>query len=282
DTALTEALTNNQTKVLQMLLEHGADFKTADNWHNLPLVRAAEMNRVNALKLLLEKEDPLSQTCADALGAAAGNGRTENIKILLEKGVPPDAKGSSGKTALAKACESGQTEAVKLLAEKGADMNLADKNGISPLMAAVLRGKTETARFLLKNRSSGTDLSQILKSVIRTGNGNMAELLIGEGADPNAADEETGRTFLLMACETGNTEMVRLFLQKGADVNAAEKRSGTTPLMVAAQRGNAELVRLLLEKGADKKVRNQLGFTASDMAANEQIREILAKGTVEK
>ncbi|MEZ4524796.1 MAG: ankyrin repeat domain-containing protein [Desulfobacterales bacterium] len=79
------------------------------------MVRAAEMNRANALKLLLEKEDPFSQTLRGCTGVAAGNGRTENIKILLEKGVHLMPKAVPGKTVLAKACESGQTEAVKLL-----------------------------------------------------------------------------------------------------------------------------------------------------------------------
>ncbi|MEZ4524795.1 MAG: ankyrin repeat domain-containing protein [Desulfobacterales bacterium] len=150
-------------------------------------------------------------------------------------------------------------------------MNLADKNGIS-LMAAVLRGKTETARFLLKNRSSGTDLFQILKSVIRTGNGNMAEFLIGEGAIRMLQMRKQAGLCFLWLVKPGIRKWSGFFLQKGADVECSGKRSGTTPLMVAAQRGNAELVRLLLEKGADSRPEPVGVFKKPDMGCDEQIR----------
>jgi ankyrin repeat protein len=77
----------------------------------------------------------------------------------------------------------------------------------------------------------------------------VAEVLLGAGADTEIR-ESYGRTpLLLVARETGSLEMARRLLKAGADVNARD-RSGSTPLELAAWRGFRELVDLLLDRGA--------------------------------
>jgi ankyrin repeat protein len=50
---------------------------------------------------------------------------------------------------------------------------------------------------------------------------------------------------------------------------------GTSALMIAAANGHAEIVRILLEKGANATLKNKFDKTASDAAANEEIRKLI-------
>ncbi len=78
-----------------------------------------------------------------------------------------------------------------------------------------------------------------------------------------------------------DVEGVRRELAGGADVNA-RTRDGATPLMLAVKYGQSpvELVRLLVEAGAELEARDQRGFTAVAMAAeqpNADVTRFLAR-----
>ena len=78
----------------------------------------------------------------------------------------------------------------------------------------------------------------------------MAERLLRNGADANAADHD-GWTPLHWACQNGHGDVARLLLvDHGADANAADN-TGETPLHVACSGGHGDIARLLLERGAD-------------------------------
>ena len=103
---------------------------------------------------------------------------------------------------------------------------------------------------------------------VRENNVGIVEVLIANGADPQAADGH-GWTPLHHAAWLGsNQEIAELLIRHGADVKAATPRKvevyeGTlrviptevvarfTPLHAAAYRGNADMVRLLIAHGAD-------------------------------
>ncbi|CAI7849775.1 unnamed protein product [Closterium sp. NIES-54] len=77
-------------------------------------------------------------------------------------------------------------------------------------------------------------------------------------SSPLPATPQHGATLLHHAVRTGNVEMARLLLQKGADVNAADQW-GWTPMHVAAQSGRIEMVRALLVLGGKTRVQAQVG-----------------------
>jgi uncharacterized protein len=95
----------------------------------------------------------------------------------------------------------------------------------------------------------------------------MFELLLGAGADPNAAlhgDE----TPLMIAARTGRPGPVKSLLIRGAHVNAKERR-GQTALMWASAEGNAEVVEILLAAGADFRSPLSSGYTPLFFAVRE-------------
>ena len=62
-----------------------------------------------------------------------------------------------------------------------------------------------------------------------------------------------GWTALICACSsehTTTTELVNLLVARGADINA-EDQYGRTPLMLASGAGNDDVVKVLLDRGVD-------------------------------
>jgi FOG: Ankyrin repeat len=60
------------------------------------------------------------------------------LELWLNRGVPVNARDSSGRTALMITAENGHSDATKYLLERGADINAQDANGRTALIGAVL------------------------------------------------------------------------------------------------------------------------------------------------
>jgi ankyrin repeat protein len=94
----------------------------------------------------------------------------------------------------------------------------------------------------------------------------IVRLLLNRGADINAQDE-WGRTALMIAADGGYLETVKLLLDWEANVHLRDS-NGNKALMRAAWKGHLEIVRSLLERGADvNTVDEKHGYTALLLAA---------------
>jgi ankyrin repeat protein len=49
--------------------------------------------------------------------------------------------------------------------------------------------------------------------------------------------------------------------------------------MIASANGHTEVVKVLLERGANTELRNQSGKSAADVAANDEIRDLILSRT---
>ena len=86
----------------------------------------------------------------------------------------------------------------------------------------------------------------------------IAEVLLEEGADVDATDEE-GRTPLFYS-NGMSPELTDLFLKRGGNLNARDEYN-RSPLHSADEHYSPDVVRLLLEKGIDVKATDVGGFT---------------------
>lgn len=84
--------------------------------------------------------------------SAHGN-RLEEMKLLLQKGAEINAKSCDGVTPLHLAVQEGYKDVVELLLVKGADINAADSFGVTSLHLSVRGGHTEITRLLLGEMS---------------------------------------------------------------------------------------------------------------------------------
>jgi ankyrin repeat protein len=189
-----------------------------------------------------------------SIHTAARAGNVGEVKRQLAWGVNPNSRTFWYlETPLILAATYGRTEIVKLLLEKGADVNLGNEGSETPLHYAARHGHIKVMEILLENGADvsekGTGCGMPLQWAAQTGQIKAAELLLAHGADihQKGTDEWTA---LGTAVSHGQVEMVKYLLSKGADVNARAIYGGT-PLHVAAWRNYVEIGRILLEHDAD-------------------------------
>lgn len=168
----------------------------------------------------------------EELRTAAGQGKLDALKALLDAGTPVDAKGAQDWTALHAAVLAGEAEAAALLLERGADPNARGRYDLTPLHWAAMKGRAD-----------------------------LVKLLVKRGAKVDARDLWS-RTPLHSAA---NEKVVRTLVELGAQVNVQDGK-GVTPLHVAR---NEDVANVLLELKSDLRVRTNAGLTALELEVSQ-------------
>lgn len=81
----------------------------------------------------------------------------------------------------------------------------------------------------------------------------------------NTCTKRGSSSLLHIACRTGNLEMASMLLMRGASIDAKNDQ-GSTPLMIALAFRHEEAALLLLLQGANIDIRNQWNRTALHIA----------------
>jgi ankyrin repeat protein len=147
-TPLAEAARFGDESLLHMLIDRGADVKSAG------FVSVANANRARCekcLETLTEHADRGALTIsATLLSPPFGDGRA--VKMLVDRGAEANARDSQGHTLLMLAASSDAIPiaTVKSLIERGADLNAKDPDGRTALDFAKQRGSTAIVDLLIK------------------------------------------------------------------------------------------------------------------------------------
>ena len=81
------------------------------------------------------------------------------------------------------------------------------------------------------------------------------------------------RTPLHLACIRGHVEIVTIVLEYGAELNAVDFDLNT-PVHFASEFGHIRVLEALLGSGCELGMRNNLGYTPSDIAMNIEVRKV--------
>ena len=239
-TALNYASVNGYRKMVEFLIEKGADVNQEDAEGYTALMLASREGYKKIVELLLENGADVNVRGYEmhynmtALHYASIRGDEEIVKLLIEKGAKVNRQALDGYTALHCASLNGHDEIVKLLIEKGADVNIETGFGTTALMQASKDGYKEIVKLLLEN-----------------------------GADVNTQVVHFGTTALHEAAKYGHKEIVELLIEKGADVNAKSTDYFDhvivgTPLEVAKNKGHKEIVEILENKMQELKAKEEM------------------------
>jgi ankyrin repeat protein len=147
-TPLSEAAFIGDEPLLRMLIERGADVKSAGNQ---PFTNANRAQCAKCLDTLLERADKATLTKTAVLFAPP-RGDASAIKTLLDRGADINAKDSLGNTLLMLAASSDAilVDTVKSLIERGAYLDAKNPEGKTALDFAKLRGATAVVDLLVK------------------------------------------------------------------------------------------------------------------------------------
>ena len=200
-------------------------------------LESVEKNNLETIGLFLAADADKFANDWDESGIkeAARLGRTEALKLILEKG--KDIKSVTKNTALLFAAREGRIGAIDVLLDNGADINFRIEGSAS----SPERGFTPLMRALSENSGA-------------------AEHLLERGADPNFMGGYPEMPPIMVPIYHGfhfrvtdvQIKQVRLLIKYGADVNKKDK-DGTTPLEYARSLRRAEgrpIAIILKEAGA--------------------------------
>lgn len=220
-----------------------------------------------------------------ALMYAAWSGSEGITKMLLKNGARVNAIGDSHTatfreehTALMAAAANGHTEIVHLLIDHGAQTKTHTEFALS---TAAAKGHESVVATLLGN---GCDIEECdyygqvpLHHACLSGRDNVFKLLISHGANHFTKDRN-GRSALDMAVESGSEEIVKWLLAKGADINGTDCY-GTTAFDLANFFGHNRVMRLLLDHGAKSPYvgdidENQIQPKQDELSYNERLRSL--------
>lgn len=141
----------NRVKIVELLLERGANIDGLDEDGSTPLFRAAFFGRTPVVELLLQRGADKEIRCiagATPLFAAAHQGHADIIKLLLDAGAKKDERRSiDGITPLCVAAHNGCVEVVELLLGRGANQELEADGGQTPLFAAIHSAVCSRAKY---------------------------------------------------------------------------------------------------------------------------------------
>ncbi|HEX9048880.1 MAG TPA: ankyrin repeat domain-containing protein [Verrucomicrobiae bacterium] len=244
NTLLSKAAVQGQVKVVNYLLDHGADVNAG--W--------------------------------PALYQATRTGNRAMVELLLQRGADVNQNAEYGRTALTVAAEEGFISILELLLANKANPNVTDnRNGQTPLWLAMYKGHDKCVKLLLAAGANvdaeASDFLQPSSSPRQTslslaterGWMEMIKLLIAAKANPNAGAKNPP---LLCAVAITNLEAAAILLHVGANPNAAaigrfddlhfvkngdyqNYCSHMTPLWLAVYLNQPGLVQLLLKCKAD-------------------------------
>lgn len=225
-------------KVVQLLLQVGADVNARNE----------------------QQETPLQ--------LAVFGGQKEIIEALLKKGAVVNGPYRPGEHPVQLAVATGNTVAAGLMLDRGADINPGRDDidvGYYPLDLAVMRADLEMTKFLLQRRSKDkTDPLSSIRNLLRP---LVNRPLLDPIPEDRQADAQTRLEIAKVLLQAGaspkevhtaaaanHTEIVKLLLKAGGDPNytnlsLAYSRS-QVPLQFAASHANLEVVKALLAHGA--------------------------------
>jgi len=120
----------------------------------------------------------------------------------------------------------------------------------------------------------------LLINAVTFGDNKIASLLLSHHADPNAPRKPNAGQFaatpLQCAARTGNLEMAALLINAGAEVDATGEAGHTPPLSFAVLFNQLDMIRFLIEKGAEVNVRDGEGASPLDYAAWQGSLDVVA------
>jgi serine/threonine protein kinase len=132
---------------------HSDTIKTPQDSSKTQEVKKSKKNKKIIVKsqLAINPIIPSQESQENPLIGIVKIGDTENLRIMLQKGVSPKCEPGSPTTPLHEAVRRGLTVETQLLVKNGAPLNVLDKNGNSALHYAIKENASLLVKILLEN-----------------------------------------------------------------------------------------------------------------------------------
>ncbi|KAK4337151.1 hypothetical protein RND71_043369 [Anisodus tanguticus] len=264
----------NRSRIVEILLRHGADVHAQDKGGLVPLHNACSYGHYDVCETLLmagANVNAMDFWQFTPLHEAAAKVKVE---LLLSYDADPNVLTPQGLTA-----EQIAPEPVKKLLmnhkliNNNPEYKLLEsaKNGDLAIVEAILNVEPQ----LVNCRDLDGRQSTPLHFAAGYNHPDVVKLLLEKGADIHARDKG-GLVPLHNSCSYGHYEVAELLIKYGANVNVTDLWK-YSPLHEAASKSKPDIVRLLLKHGADPNKKNRNGETPSDLVKEDdiEVRDLL-------
>nr|XP_011711518.1 ankyrin repeat and SOCS box protein 3 isoform X4 [Macaca nemestrina] len=255
-----EAAYHNSVECLQMLInadssENYIKMKTFEGFCALHL--AASQGHWKIVQILLEAgADPNATTLEETtpLFLAVENGQIDVLKLLLQHGANVNGSHSMcGWNSLHQASFQENAEIIKLLLKKGANKECQDDFGITPLFVAAQYGKLESLSILISSGANvncqALDKATPLFIAAQEGHTKCVELLLSSGADPDLyCNEDNWQLPIHAAAQMGHTKILDLLIPLTNRACDTELNK-VSPVYSAVFGGHEDCLEILLRNG---------------------------------
>ena len=274
---------------VEEFIEQGYDVnKRDDRYHGYgrtPLMYAAGEGRYDVVKCLIDHGADVGQknlANRTLLHYASEGGNLKVVELILStsKGAQIGEEDNGHRTPLMLAAEKGHSDVLLRLIDHDADVNKRDCNERTAFDYACECGRLEVVELLL---SKGVEIDlednyhwAPLILAAKNGHSDVFLYLINHCVDVSKKDSRH-RTALHYASEYGHLKVVELLHSKGLQIDA-EDHSQCTPLLLAAGKGHKEVSLYLISHGADvskKDVRKRTVLHYASESGHLEVTELL-------
>lgn len=238
------AAQENCPRVIEKLLQHGAEINSAAADKMTPLCYAAQKGHLDCVKLLLEhgaKVDAGDKLKKTPLMYAVKNGHVRVAALLINHGANVNAYDTSENSVVHYAASFGWNSCLQLLADAGADFWVRNSWGFVPLICALLKQRLTSTEFILEHDVDKRFLdyrdrdgcTMLFLQCKHSTDASQIQYLLEKGLNPDICDSENEYPLQLLiiraslAQENSNhnssnenasffEESIRLLLKHGA------------------------------------------------------------------
>ncbi|TVY45537.1 Ankyrin [Lachnellula subtilissima] len=269
DTPLHQAAYNGYLEIAKLLLDKGAKVESMNYYKRSPLHYAALNGCEDVVKLLLER--------------VGGHGTV--IKLLYERGAQLESEDSDRRTPLSLATDNGDEAAVKQLIHLGASVESKDNKGRSPLSWAASNGHEAVVQQFIEKfpeqlLSKDSNGRIPLMWAASASHGAIVNLLLDDRHVDNdtvraqiEAQNADERSTLHFAVGGGSEEITQKLIDENIDQNTKDTQ-GINAIHIAAEQGHITILKILIDRGLggtnpfdpvlrDKQGRNALHHAAA-------------------
>jgi ankyrin repeat protein len=209
-----------------------------------------------------------------------------NTQIVIDPLYQVQQDKACGKHVMLNAVKNGQLDQVKVLINMGIPYDPKEYSGGNPLFVAILRGHKDIVNYFLSLDAdpntwwSEPKLGSIIFNLKHSSSRvQIIKTLISKGWNVNLPDNE-GNTFLMWAAHHGYFEEVKILVDAGAKISF-KSNSGSTAFFRAAEEGYLDILEFFIAKCPEDIIRLD-GINALKMACQENkvdvVRCLLKKG----
>lgn len=254
--AILEAITGNQSEMVEFLISNGCPVNPAANKMTSPLHVAVDRHKV------------------------------EMVEYLLAHGAKSNQQDEMGATPLHIAVDHGSIDLAMVLVENGVDIWVLDNHGETPLHIAMISGNSKLEEYLSAKLGPISDEWKAklnLHTAALMGYEDVFSRILDGALDKNPKDWR-GNTALYYAVARGRETVIKAILEKGWLVPLQENDYASIYIM-AASLGNVQVLDMLQKRHAElfenelnEFHKNTILVYAAENEDKEMVEYLLEKG----